>query len=304
MMHEPDNNLQKQRIPASYRSLFEWCSPRTTSMPLTESDFGALLEPTPIGAPRSTQQAADSSAILKESLRFLFQDCNREASNCSAAIPTPVVSLLAAQYHDGGDSTFKNKKNEGSSIRPRTPCCGISSQAPEDSSMMYTKSRFQVRHKDQWETQFQLLQEFKRKHGHCRIPHTYPENQSLARWVKRQRHQHKQKQMGEKTTMTTRRIRALEELGFIWDSHSASWEQRMSDLLEFRDKHGHCHVPTHYQENKQLAIWVKCQRRQHKLLKQGRSSTLTSDRLEVLDKVGFEWRAKRTTGKTTTHNDN
>ncbi|CAJ1955995.1 unnamed protein product [Cylindrotheca closterium] len=158
MMHEPNNNLQKQRIPASYRSLFEWCSPRTTSMPLPE----------------------------------------------------------------------------GGSIRPRTPCCDISSQAPEGSSMMYTKSRFQVRHKDQWETQFQLLHEFKRKHGHCRIPHTYPENQSLARWVKRQ---HRQKLTGKNTTMTARRIRALEELGFIWDSHSASWEQRMSDLIEFRDKH-------------------------------------------------------------------
>ena len=105
---------------------------------------------------------------------------------------------------------------------------------------MHSKKRFQDRHKDHWESQFQLLQEFKRKRGHCRIPHTYPENQPLARWIKRQRHQHKQKLMGEKTTVTDRRINALEDLGFIWDSHFASWEQRMNDLMELRAKHGHC----------------------------------------------------------------
>ena len=77
--------------------------------------------------------------------------------------------------------------------------------------------------------------------------------------------------MGEKTAMTVRRLRSLEDLGFIWDSRFALWEQRMSDLMEFRDKHGHCHVPTHYKENKQLVTWVKCQPRQYKLLKEGKA---------------------------------
>ncbi|CAJ1955944.1 unnamed protein product [Cylindrotheca closterium] len=296
-MHK-NNDLQKQTYPPLSFSIVEFCNPPTiaSSTPSFQSDVG-VFEPIPLGAPHgSRQQAADSSAILKEALKVLLsQDCDHHhrASGSSSMNPSPLAVSLAA------DTRFKNEYN---TIHPRTSssCCDIPSQV-EDESSMYTRDRFQARQTDQWESQFQLLQEFKRKHGHCRIPHTYIENQSLARWVKRQRHQYRQKLTGKNTTMTTRRIRALEGLGFVWDSHSASWEQRMSDLMEFRDKYGHCQVPTHYQENRKLATWVKCQRRQYKLLKAGsRTSTLTKDRLESLNNVGFEWRAK--IGNTTVTN--
>ena len=90
--------------------------------------------------------------------------------------------------------------------------------------------------------------------------------------------------MGEKTTVTDRRINALEDLGFIWDSHFASWEQRMNDLMELRAEHGHCHIPTHYQENKQIATWVKCQRRQYKL-----SEARQSKYFDYRSTEGFGW---------------
>lgn len=287
-MCEP-NHLHKQRYPVLSSSLFDFCNPPALSV--IESDFGGAFEPTPIGAPRSKQQAAASSTILKETLRLLFQDCDRDTTSLATST-SPVVSLTLSEA-----TLSDNLKNEDNIIRPT--CFDSPSSQATDATSMYTKKRFRAHHKDKWESQFELLKEFKQNHGHCRIPHTYPECQSLARWVKRQRYQHKQKLMGVKTTMTARRVEALEELGFIWDSHVASWDQRMGDLVEFRDNHGHCHVPTHYQENKQLAIWVKCQRRQYKLLKQGKSSTLTTERLNALNKVGFEWRAKRS-GKTIT----
>ena len=49
----------------------------------------------------------------------------------------------------------------------------------------------------------------------------------------------------------------LEGCGFIWDSHEASWSEKIQDLLKFIEEHGHAHVPSSYPKSPQLATWVK-----------------------------------------------
>ena len=49
----------------------------------------------------------------------------------------------------------------------------------------------------------------------------------------------------------------LEGCGFIWDSHEASWSEKVQDLLKFIEEHGHAHVPSSYPKSPQLATWVK-----------------------------------------------
>ena len=44
---------------------------------------------------------------------------------------------------------------------------------------------------------------------------------------------------------------------FIWDSHEASWSEKIQDLLKFIEEHGHAHVPSSYPKSPQLATWVK-----------------------------------------------
>lgn len=75
--------------------------------------------------------------------------------------------------------------------------------------------------------------------------------------MKRQRHQYRAKQERKHSTLTPERQRLLEELGFVWDSHASGWEERLKELQDFKDKHGHCRVPKTYADNPQLAIWVK-----------------------------------------------
>jgi hypothetical protein len=89
--------------------------------------------------------------------------------------------------------------------------------------------------------------------------------------------------------MTAARQKFLEELGFVWDSHSAFWEERLNELHTFREKHGHCNVLTKYPENPQLAIWAKCQRRQFKLFctEGARRSNMTLERISKLSRIGF-----------------
>ena len=79
---------------------------------------------------------------------------------------------------------------------------------------------------EQWTDKFAELCAYRKQRGHCQVPQHFNENESLARWVKRQRYQYKIQQEGKSSTMTDERITVLENIGFIWDSHSAAWVER------------------------------------------------------------------------------
>jgi len=149
--------------------------------------------------------------------------------------------------------------------------------------------RFRRYQADQWMERFEDLINYKEENCHCLVPHSYPENQQLAQWVKRQRYQFKLKSLGRHSTLTDERQKELEDMGFVWDSHKAAWYERLEALKKYHAKHGNCMVPTNYEEDRPLAVWVKCQRRQLKLFRKGRRSTMTEDRFQELEKLGFEW---------------
>lgn len=154
--------------------------------------------------------------------------------------------------------------------------------------------RFRPYQYEQWTEKFQELCDFRKLRGHCQVPHTYKENPPLARWVKRQRYQYKLKVEGKMSTMTDERVQLLENIGFIWDSHAAAWAEKLHELKDYARQRGDCNVPSTYPENPQLATWVKCQRRQYKLLRDGKTSNMTVDRILELEKVGFVWEVRKT----------
>ncbi len=125
--------------------------------------------------------------------------------------------------------------------------------------------RFKSFHQEKWNQRLTELQHFRRRNGHALVPHTYKANPQLARWVKRQRRQYKLLQCGKTSTMTADRVAVLEDAGFVWDSHEASWRERVLELITYKNRFGNCLVPRKYNDNPPLATWVKCQRRQYKL---------------------------------------
>ena len=50
-------------------------------------------------------------------------------------------------------------------------------------------------------------------------------------------------------------------------------------------------VPFDYQENPSLGRWVSKQRTQYRLMEQGKPSQLIKERVELLNKLNFEWHA-------------
>jgi len=252
---------------------------------------------------------------------------NMAAAVATAAYPAPIYQspVASARYsycHTGqtGQSAFKPIASAAispdqsptavasfSSYHPCTPQqpipkpplggdtesagdndCDNDEEDPDD------PQRFKKFHEEKWTLRYNELLQFLKDHGHAAVPHTYPANPQLARWVKRQRRQYKLKKNGKPSTMTTERLEMLTAVGFIWDSHDVNWREKLHVLTQFRAENGHCNVPSNYQDKK-LATWVKCQRRQYKLYWAKKPSAMSPERIRGLEGIGFEWEIRATT---------
>mmetsp|Transcript_16313 Transcript_16313/g.35243 ORF Transcript_16313/g.35243 Transcript_16313/m.35243 type:complete len:572 (-) Transcript_16313:20-1735(-) len=98
------------------------------------------------------------------------------------------------------------------------------------------------------------------------------------------------------------RLIALEEVGFcrsMFDKprarsvgdRRATWEERYSELVEYKAEHGHCVVPKNYGP---LGSWVRAQR--HLMKEKGTMGSsfesdglLSQERVGGLDRLGFVW---------------
>ena len=177
----------------------------------------------------------------------------------------------------------------------------VSSSSLDSSNNSSTTSSFKT---EQWSGRFRELIRFKEEFGHCLVPHNWPQNKKLAQWVKRQRYQHRLLEQGRHSTLTADRVAQLEDVGFVWNSHKAGWDDKFQQLKDFALKYKHCNVPSSWSENPSLAVWVKFQRRQYKLKVTGKSSstsnaadknnTLTDDRIQKLLSIGFSFDPRNT----------
>ena len=117
------------------------------------------------------------------------------------------------------------------------------------------QQRFKRFHEEKWTERLSELLCFRSLHGHCQVPHKYPTNLKLARWVKRQRQQCKLMAEGKTSTMTPERAAVLKEAGFVWDSHQTAWSGRIQDLRDYRSRHRDCNVPSSYDPKPMLGTW-------------------------------------------------
>lgn len=151
---------------------------------------------------------------------------------------------------------------------------------------------FGTRGDENWFHHYENLKKFKEKHGHLLVPRK-ADIPGLGDWVVTQRMQHAQLLDGQPSQLTPLRRELLDEIGFVWQIRvRPAWQSRFDELVEYKKKNGHSKVPQHYVENRALGKWVAKQRQQYKLLKAGKKSFLTPDRLERLEEIGFVWSVK------------
>jgi hypothetical protein len=145
-----------------------------------------------------------------------------------------------------------------------------------------------------WSVRFQQLCEFKEQTGHCLVPRTYSSNPKLGRWVTTQRNQYRNHQMHQgdnPNPMPEERIQALNVIGFDWGTSNLTWSEHFEQLCEFKEQTGHSLVP---RNNPKLGTWVSIQRSKYRLHQKGNPSTMTEERIQALNGIGFDWGTKRT----------
>lgn len=157
---------------------------------------------------------------------------------------------------------------------------------------------------------YELLR-FRLQKGHTRVPSTYG---TLGIWVYRLRvqyqawekhhhpdqrnhnhHNHNNHNNRGAWDLTPDRIEVLDSLEFVWDlfkyQSDQVWNDRYDELVQYKQLHGHCNVPQ--TSPGELGKWVKHQRDYYSNLQHGRlhrAGTLTDDKIERLNALGFEWR--------------
>ena len=72
------------------------------------------------------------------------------------------------------------------------------------------------------------------------------------------------------------------------------WYEKYQELCEFHKKHKHCNVPPIYKSDSSLWRWVKRQRYQYRLKRDGKPSTMTEERVAALDAIGLIWDSQNT----------
>lgn len=143
-------------------------------------------------------------------------------------------------------------------------------------------------HKYQLALLIQDLREFKRQHGHLRVPSSYTSTRAdgtafqLGATCKTLRSAYKKGEVHE------HKIQALNAEGFIWtyENQQELWDQFISDLIHFKESSGHLAVPHDYVANGR-SVGSKA-----KNIRSG-SHALTEKQREQLDALEFVWDSRR-----------
>ncbi|KAG7359447.1 helicase domain protein [Nitzschia inconspicua] len=295
-----------------------FCPPLRIGRPILEP-LDSSMEPTPLGP----------SAVIPNNLRCKerqgffcasgFPKCTPVADTAfSQAQQVPVISQHQKPYIQVSLQQQETPSHQGEGTYDLSlislddtplsleciddlealPCLvSSSSYSGQDTDGSSTVSEQQMKRRrvrkykeDQWNARFQDLLQFRAEEGHVMVPHSYPKNQKLAQWVKRQRYQFRLKQMGKHSTLSDAREDILSQVGFVWDSHKATWTDHFQTLEAFAMANGHCYIPPQMaREAASLITWCKHQRRQFKRYQAGLDSTMTPERIRCLESIGFDW---------------
>ena len=135
----------------------------------------------------------------------------------------------------------------------------------------------------EWERNFQLLEQYAGREGHCDVPNKHLEDGvKLGGWLGDQRTTYRKGDLDE-----TRQQR-LEELGVNWNPKDAvlnrKWMHKFNLLVKFKEREGHCRVPRrHKEDGETLGTWLMTQKQAHK------KGDLYPERYDKLKKLGVEW---------------
>ncbi len=134
------------------------------------------------------------------------------------------------------------------------------------------------------------------------VPWAFNQDPELARWVVAQREKYMKRRRMEKRgeeipeeddtdIISPRRIAMLNEIGFVWKPFDLKWNSKYETLRAYVEQNGFGRLPSK-RTRQPLHQWMKRQQRYYQQRLQGKTTTLTDDRIRKLDMIGFNWNDK------------
>jgi superfamily II DNA or RNA helicase len=134
---------------------------------------------------------------------------------------------------------------------------------------------------DAWQQAYQHACAYRERHGHLDVPtaHVASDEFRLGTWIVNQRKARREDRMPQD------KIRALEDLGIVWDPLEAKWERGLAEARMYKDRYKDLRVHAKYvsPSGYKLGGWIADQR---KARGQGR---LPQGRVDKLNALGMSW---------------
>ena len=164
---------------------------------------------------------------------------------------------------------------------------------------VYNSTSCELKQQKKWNARFRELMAYRRENGNCNVPMRYGHNPRLGYWVYNQRKEFRDYIRDFKESfITEEQIMDLDSIGFDWyaidlnalagDNKISRWNQRLNELLAYKNQYGDCDVPTQFDKNPQLGNWVSGLRREYKRRQTGKCR-ITAEQIQALEKNGFVW---------------
>ena len=152
--------------------------------------------------------------------------------------------------------------------------------------------------------QYRDLQEFHKQNGHCYVTRGSDEESiSLSSWVHVQRKHKRNHDKGQSTPLTEERISLLEKLNFDWApsisggiqklaqaGRDENWEEVFAKLVEHKKQHGDANPKKKVEV---LGPWACRMRKLYNEKLEGKSTTLTDEKIAKLQSIGFKFDSPR-----------
>jgi hypothetical protein len=125
---------------------------------------------------------------------------------------------------------------------------------------------------------FQRLVAYKKQYKSTNVSHKYTEDPQLGQWVNNQRQSHKKKEL------SVDRTSLLDSIAFVWEIYEVlPWKEMYQRLVAYKNHNKTTNVPYKYKADPKLGLWVNHQRDFYS------KKTLSVDRINLLESVGFVW---------------
>eukprot|EP00970_Alexandrium_tamarense_P008014 scaffold1538_cov190-Alexandrium_tamarense.AAC.7 len=164
-------------------------------------------------------------------------------------------------------------------------------------------------HEAQWLERLEDLRRYRQDTGDTLVPKHCKGYPFLGTWVDKQRSDYKrfiakknirlngpidesevEKIESLSTGMTDERIQLLEAEDFVWEPQNFAWQLKYDEVCDWIALNGHGAIRQRGAgQYDPLARWADRQRSHYKKFLNGEKSTLTVERVEKLNRIGFVW---------------